>query len=226
MPIIRIDDLPLFYQELGDGSDVLLALHPSTVSGNMFQWALPQIERFRVLLPDQRGHGDTPNPAPDFHLIRFIDDMLNFIELMELGSIYGVGYSLGAAVLLGIAEEQPERFKALILFGASYRRPNEIQLSQLAGPPEQRTGIVAEIMHPERGVGVGRDFDLSALAKVTCPVHLICGDRDPVAPLEDNVSLFRALRHGRLLVVPQCGHFGFHNHPLVMQHLHQLYDEL
>lgn len=226
MTVIRIDDLPLYYEEIGDGADVLLALHPSTVSGSLFQWALPENDRFRVLLPDQRGHGNTPNPASDFHLMRFIDDMLNFIEAMELGAIYGVGYSLGAAVLLGVAAEQPERFKALILFGANYRRPNEFQLTQLAGPPEEREGMIAEIMHPERGIGVGPDFDLSDLAKVNCPVHLISGDRDPVAPLEDTVALFGALRQGRLLVVPHCGHFGFHAHPLVLQHLHQLYEDI
>jgi 3-oxoadipate enol-lactonase len=226
MAVIHLDDLSLAYQEIGDGPETLLALHPSTVDGNMFQWALPKNNRFRVLLPDQRGHGDTPNPAPDFHLMRFIDDMLNFIEVMDLGAIHGVGYSLGAAVLLGIAEEQPARFQSLILFGTSYRRPNDIQLTQLAGPPEQRQGLVAQIMDPQNGIGVGRDFDLNALSKVNCPVHLISGDRDPVAPLEDTISLFRALPQGRLLIVPQCTHFGFHNHPLVMQHLQQLYEDI
>ncbi len=225
MPVIMLDDLRLFYQDIGQGEDILLALHPSTVSGDLFKWALPQNERFRVLLPDQRGHGKTVNPAPDFHRHRFVDDMLNLVEVLEFGTIHGIGYSLGAGVLLGMAEQQPERFRSLILIGANYRLPNEFQLTQLAGPPEQRSGLVQNIMDPELGIGVGDDISLNALSKVNCPVNLIAGDRDPVSPLEDNVTMLRALSQGRLFVVPHCGHYGFHTHPLVLQHLQMVYED-
>lgn len=226
MPTIQLDDLPLFYQDSGQGEETLLALHPSTVSGLLFQWALPKNGRFRVLLPDQRGHGQTPNPAPDFHLYRFVDDMLRLLDALNIETLHGIGYSLGASVLLGMAVRQPERFQSLILIGAHHRRPTPDQLTALAGPPDQRQGLVAEIMHPERGIGVGGNFDLGALGRLACPVHLIAGDRDPVADLEGYLALFRALPKGRLLVVPNCAHFGFHAHPLVLAQLHSIYENL
>lgn len=226
MPTIQLNNLPLYYQDMGQGDETLLALHPSTVSGLLFQWALPKNGRFRVLLPDQRGHGKTPNPAPDFHLYRFVDDMLHLVDALDIETLHGIGYSLGALVLLGMAVCQPQRFQSLVLIGAHHRRPTPAQLVALAGPLEQRQGLTLEVTHPERGIGVGGDFDTGALARLTCPVHLIAGDRDPVADLEGYLALFRALPQGRLLVVPNCGHFGFHTNALVLSYLRDLYENL
>ena len=226
MPVIQLDNLPLYYQDIGDGDDVLLALHPSTVSGTLFQWALPKNDRFRVLLPDQRGHGQTPNPAPNMHMTRLIDDMLDFLDALDINEFHGIGYSMGAAVLLGLATQIPERIKSLIIIEANHRPPTDEQFTHLAGPIEERKGIVREIMHPERGIGVGWEYDLADLARLKSPVYLIAGDRDPVNHLEGALELYRALPDGRLLVVPECAHFGFHTNPLVLKQLKMLYDEV
>jgi 3-oxoadipate enol-lactonase len=225
MPVVQLDNLPLYYQDIGDGDDVLLALHPSTVSTTLFQWALPKNDRFRVLLPDQRGHGQTPNPAPNMHMTRLIDDMLDFLDALNVEAFHAIGYSMGAAVLLGMATQIPDRFKSLIVIGANHTPPTDEQFTHLAGPIEDRKGIVLEVLHPERGIGVGWEYDLGDLARLTCPVNLIAGDRDPVNRLEDVLELYRALPNGRLLVVPECAHFGFHTNPLVLQQLKMLYDD-
>jgi pimeloyl-ACP methyl ester carboxylesterase len=44
------------------------------------------------------------------------------------------------------------------------------------------------------------------LRSVTAPTLVICGDRDPMAPVDQVARLARQVRDGRLLAVPDCGH--------------------
>ena len=226
MPIIHLDNLAVSYQILREGEEAVLALHPSTVSGALFQWAAPKNDKFRVYLPDQRGHGKTPNPEGHFHMQQLIDDMLSFVDMLEIDRFHAVGYSMGATVLLGMAYQQPERFQSLVVIGTNYRPPTQAEFSQIAGPLEERKGLAYEVMHPERGIHIGWDFELANFAHLTCPVAIISGDRDPVSPLEDILQLFRTLPDGRLVVVPHCGHFGYHTNPMVQTFLQGWYDNL
>lgn len=225
MPSLQLDDLTLFYQDSGSSAEILLALHPSTASGQLLQWALPKNDRFRILLPDQRGHGKTPNPAPDFHVFRFINDMWNLLDALEIDYIHGLGYSMGAGVLMGMASRQPSRFKSLTLIGSTHRRPNAQQITELAGPVEKRRGVARDVMDSERGLWAKETLKLAALSNIDCPIHLITGDRDPVAEPSAAVELHQALSNSELFIVPNCGHFGYHTSPLVKAYLQQIYEK-
>lgn len=226
MPTVQVDDLEMFYQVLREGDEIVLALHPSTVSGTMFGWATPKTDKFRTYLPDQRGHGKTNNPLGHLHLPRLVQDMLIFSEAMELPAMHGVGYSMGANVLLGMAMQHPQMFKSLVVIGANWHPPTQEQFSKLAGPLEERTGLALEVLHPERGMQNGWDHPLEALAAIDCPTVMLSGDRDPVSPPEDVVAMYRTLPNGRMLVIPHCGHFGYHNNALVRQFLTDWYTDL
>jgi pimeloyl-ACP methyl ester carboxylesterase len=228
MPIIKLDDVQLFYQERGnpDSTEVLLALHAASANGDMLGWALPRNHAFRIIVPDQRGHGKTPNPAPNFHLARFIDDMLNLLEALEIKQVHGIGYSLGGAVLLGIAQSYPEKLKSLVIIGATHRAPTPEQLTELAGPLHERTGLVLETTHPERGIRVGWHEDLVKLRKLRIPVALIGGDRDEVQSLEAFVELYNTLPQSQLLIVPNCYHLEYHTNSLVRTFLNSHYESI
>lgn len=226
MPILHLDDLPLFYQVLREGEETLLALHPSTVSGSLFQWAVPKDDKFRVLLPDQRGHGKTPNPAGHLHMTQLVDDMQNFVDMLEVEAFHAIGYSMGGTVLLGMAQREPERFLSLVIIGSNHRPPTDDEFSAIAGPLEERKGLAYEIMHPERGLHVGWGFPLADFVDLKCPVTIISGDRDPVSQPTDVLQLYDVLPNGRLLIVPDCGHFGYHSSPVVQTFLQGWYDSL
>jgi pimeloyl-ACP methyl ester carboxylesterase len=225
MALVQLDELELYYQRVGTGAHTLLALHPSTVAGNLFRWALPQTDKFTVWLPDQRGHGKTPNPGGNFHMPILVQDMLIFIEAMELTMVHAIGYSMGASVLLNIAVQQPHLFESLVLIGANHRPPTEDEFEAIAGPFEQRTGLAYEIFHPERGLQHGWSFELDDMAQITCPTAIISGDRDPVSQPEDALAMYRTLPAGQLLVVPQCGHFDYYTSEPVKTFLTEWYEE-
>lgn len=108
LPVHRFrarDGLELAYRELGEGTPVVL-LHGFTSSGEAWLrsgLAEQLAERgFRVLLPDFRGHGASPQPGdpacypPDV----LVDDGLAFAEQLGLTEYALGGYSLGARVAL------------------------------------------------------------------------------------------------------------------------------
>lgn len=229
MPVQPIGDLNLFYQVRGDPNsrEVLLALHPATVNGDLFSWALPRARNhLRILLPDQRGHGKTANPAPDMHMSRLIDDMLGLLDALDVRRLHGVGYSMGAAVLLGIAQEAPEKVKSLLLMGATHRAPTPEQLMYLAGPLDHRKGVVLEATHPVTGIRGGWTIELARLNRLHTPVAIIGGDREQVQDVEAYVELYRALHDAQLYIVPDCDHFGFHTNPAVRHYLEAWYRTL
>ncbi|WP_409465362.1 alpha/beta fold hydrolase [Amycolatopsis sp. GA6-003] len=99
------DGLELAYRELGEGTPVVL-LHGFTSSGEAWLrsgLAAQLAERgFRVLLPDFRGHGASPQPADPARYPPevLVDDGLAFVEQLGLTEYALGGYSLGARVAL------------------------------------------------------------------------------------------------------------------------------
>lgn len=226
MPVVHLGDLEMNYQLLGQGRIAVLALHPSTVPGAMFSWAVPKPARFRVYLPDQRGHGNTNNPDGVLHMPLLMDDITGFVEAMELESCHAIGYSMGANVLLHLAAYDPEFFESLVLIGSSFKPPNEEAFAKVTGQPlAARTGLAAEVLHPDRGIQNGWSVTLRDLENITCPTVIVAGDRDPISPPEEMAQMYRALPDGNLLIIPTCGHFGYHTNPMVQAFLKGWYDE-
>ena len=73
-----------------------------TGSTRMAASSQPQAEalrdRFRIVRPDFRGHGDTP-PTPSPDIPRLGADVAELIDHLGLTGVIGVGWSLGASVL-------------------------------------------------------------------------------------------------------------------------------
>lgn len=95
---VASDGARIAYRDQGEGVPLLL-LHGLNAHGGFFA---PQMEalrdRFRIIRPDFRGHGDTPpTPAPD--IARLGADVAGLIDHLGLEGMIGVGWSLGATVL-------------------------------------------------------------------------------------------------------------------------------
>jgi pimeloyl-[acyl-carrier protein] methyl ester esterase len=69
-----------------------------------------------------------------------VSEVLSLVS-EELGPVTGIGWSLGAQVLMACAMEAPERFRALVLVGAT---PSFIQRDGF--PWAQKTGVVKRML--------------------------------------------------------------------------------
>ena len=228
MPSLRVHDIDLFYSERGEGPTVICA-HPATSHSVEIGWLAQAISRqgFNVVTPDLRGHGRTPNPAPDLHLPRLVADILEFTYQLGRSPLHGAGFSLGGGVILYAAMQRPDLFRSLLLLGTTYHADQQRAEQALhIGPWDEQSEVVRRVFDPVTGITGGWDAPLAKFAAISCPALLIMGDRDEFNGPEDGLALYRTLPHAELLVVPGCDHIGLVRHPLVMEAVRAFYERL
>jgi pimeloyl-ACP methyl ester carboxylesterase len=134
---IQVGDLDVAYRRKGSG-EPLLFLHGA---GGTRMW-LPFYERlsqsFDFIAPEHPGFGDTEFPE---WLDGFDDVVLHyrdFLDLLEVGPVHLVGFSLGGWIAADLAIFYPERLRSLTLVtAAGLHVPEAPRPDLFAMPPEQ-----------------------------------------------------------------------------------------
>jgi pimeloyl-ACP methyl ester carboxylesterase len=70
--------------------------------------------RYRVLALDQRGHGDT-DWAPEYGFAPMVQDLLGFLDALDLREVTLMGLSMGGIVSFVFAAAHPERVSRLVV---------------------------------------------------------------------------------------------------------------
>jgi 2-hydroxy-6-oxo-octa-2,4-dienoate hydrolase len=110
------------YLEAGSGPTVVL-IHgsgPGVTAYANWRLVLPVLaERFRVLAPDMVGFGFTERPEKvEFGLDVWADQVVDFLDALDLGQVSLVGNSFGGAIALRIAANHPDRIDKMVLMGS------------------------------------------------------------------------------------------------------------
>ncbi len=131
---IDVNGLKLAYRVAGDpAASPMLLLHALGVDERDWHTVLPQLaQTHRVYALDLRGHGASDFPGQySFELMR--DDVIGFLDAVEVGRCVLIGHSMGGTVSFLVAEESPDRLTHLILedtpppkAGAS-KRPHRVR---------------------------------------------------------------------------------------------------
>lgn len=115
----RIADLDVNYAVTGSGEPVVL-LHGG--GADLLTWdevAQPLTSNFTVWRMDQRGFGKTARPPiPKLSLTVWTNDLLAFMNALQIERAAIVGWSMGGAVALNFGTLYPERVTHLIPIGA------------------------------------------------------------------------------------------------------------
>lgn len=178
-----------------------------------------------VIGVDLLGHGTAPKP----HEPEAYADLTGRIrDALPDEPVDAIGFSMGALTLLHLAVDQPERFSRLVLagigrnvFDRDHRGAEAIvagidhvlaggepgELSQevrhfvnYAQEPGNDMAALAAAMR-QRGAALTGDD----LARVTCPVLVVVGDQDFVAPADELAASFP---DGRCVTLPKVDHFA------------------
>ena len=110
----------LNYVEAGNPKGApLLLLHGYTDSSRSWSLTIPHLGEYRIIIPDQRGHGGSDAPACCYSLTQFADDARHVLDALGIERAAVAGHSLGSMVAISLAADHPERVSSIILIGST-----------------------------------------------------------------------------------------------------------
>jgi pimeloyl-ACP methyl ester carboxylesterase len=125
-----VNGIKLHYAEAGAGEPLLLQ-HGWPQHWWMWRdFIAPLAERFRVIVPDLRGHGWSDKPPTGYRKGELLDDLLALLDRLEIDRVRWVGHDWGAYVGMLAALREPERIQKLVAMSI----PHPWQ----KGPPDPR----------------------------------------------------------------------------------------
>lgn len=220
-------------------------------------------QAFRVIRPDMRGHGLTSLvPAPG-SIEQYARDVLAVMDALAVEAAHVAGLSIGGLIAQSLAHQAPARVRSLILCDTAMVIPppeNWIARAALVraegmqavvepviarwvtpgflGAPET-SGLRAVLLRtPAEGYAGAAEaiaaFDATATtAALTMPALIIVGDQDQATPVASAEALHAALRHSKLVVLPNAAHIPTVECPdavtaamldFLKPHIHDYYD--
>jgi pimeloyl-ACP methyl ester carboxylesterase len=118
MPHVRIDAVDLYFEIEGEGPPLLLL---AGLASDSQSWAPVRpvlAQRFRLILPDNRGCGrTTPQDAP-ISLARMADDAAALLDHVGVARAHVLGHSMGGLIAATFAARHAQRVDRLVLAGA------------------------------------------------------------------------------------------------------------
>ena len=106
--------MKLFYRKLGSGPPLIIVHGLYGSSDNWLSIGKALSDQYTVYLPDQRNHGQSPHSEiHDYPSMR--DDLIEFMDRLELPKAILVGHSMGGKTSMFLAESNPDRIESLII---------------------------------------------------------------------------------------------------------------
>ena len=149
----RINGINLAYNDQGTGT-ALIFLHAFPLNRTMWR---PQEEalsrRYRVVVVDLRGHGESDAPLWRFTLEQYADDVVGLMDHLSIPRAMLVGLSMGGYVGFAFYRKYAERVRGLVLADTRAQadtdeaRTGRFNLAQTAF--RQGPEAVADIMIPK-----------------------------------------------------------------------------
>lgn len=115
MERLRSDAAEIVYEIVGTGPPVVL-LHPFPVHHEFWNPILPALSsRYRLILPDLRGHGDSEIGEGPAFMEKYARDLARLLDAAGVGKAAFVGVSIGGYILFEFWRRFRERVSALVL---------------------------------------------------------------------------------------------------------------
>lgn len=115
MERLRSDDAEIFYEIRGDGPPVVL-LHPFPCDREFWLPVAAALEsRYRLIVPDLRGHGDSEIGEGPALMAKHARDVARVLDAAGVGKAAFVGCSIGGYILFEFWRRFRERVTSLVL---------------------------------------------------------------------------------------------------------------
>ncbi len=218
MPFATINGLRLYYEMHGDGGEPLVFVHGYTGDSNDWRF---QVEEFsgdyRVLVFDNRGHGQSEAPADQslYAVDEMVEDAEQLIAEVGFERFHLVGHSIGGAIAQEIALRSPKRVLSLMLQDTSHSFGNHDEPGGTMPyvPPEHMKVAAQRIAKMSKDTLAGAWKGLTTWRgsterahEIKTPTLIIYGDRDASRIVEGSRRLKELIPQADIAVIAGAGH--------------------
>jgi pimeloyl-ACP methyl ester carboxylesterase len=205
----------------------MILLHGALGAAAQFAELSSRFEAGSAHTFDFAGHGADAPPNGPLTVERLAAQLEEYVEARALRGSPCFGYSMGGYVALVVAATSPGLLGPVTTFAtklawtpeaagkeSAQLDPETIhaKVPKFAALLESRHGssgwrpLCVSTAALMRDLGAHPLLDATALARISTPVKLMVGDRDPVVTIDETVAAYRALANGQLAVLPGLGH--------------------
>lgn len=120
MPFIQTKQLKIHYEQQINGETPIVLLHGNFASWRYWEPFLQQLTNgYTAYAPDFRGCGSSQATDTGYDVQTLSDDLLEFVDNLQLEKFHLIAHSLGGAVAQQFAGDHPERITSLTLVAPS-----------------------------------------------------------------------------------------------------------
>ena len=232
---ISANGINIYYQEGGTGPSLIL-LHGGTDTHKFWNPFTSRFsEHFRVITPDSRGHGRTINTADKLSYQLMADDLVAFIQELNLERPHIFGYSDGGQVALDFGMRYQDMAAALVIGGAWYRFSKEYQnalkKAGFDGPGTVNFEILDKNSYPgwidrmraahpnpdpdyyqillrdiSRMWWTALDYQPEDFQKINVPTLILMAENDEMIPLPEAREMAELIPGAELAVISEATH--------------------
>ena len=121
---VDVGDLRIRFLDWGGQGPPVLALHGLASSAHWYDLVAPLLQGdFRVIAPDQRGHGQTTQATSGYDWRSLASDMVGLLDHLEISKAAVLGHSWGGTVAVSLAASFPYRIDAAVMIDGGFGRP-------------------------------------------------------------------------------------------------------
>jgi esterase len=207
MPKVRLAAGEFRYASYGDhAAPPLVLLHGMPSDCSTWAQAAPALAAagYRVITPDQRGHGGSARTAT-YSLEAMREDLLQLTAALGLGQFVLGGHSMGGTVATLFAERYPARLAGLILVdtpppdGSATYDPGPRPDGDLPYDWAVMPAILKQLNHPDPAWW-------AELPAITAPTLVIGGGTTSPAPQHLLARLADLVPNATLVTIEGAGH--------------------
>ena len=167
--LVHAGPVALKTTELGRGPTIVFVHSVGASRNDWLPTARKLLGRYRVVLVDLPGHGDSPMPDP-FSFASVADALDAVLAKQNPDSTVVVGHQLGGRVVIATLAAHPGRAKGLVLIDTPLDTPNPLsdqQRKRLLDVMEQNYEFVAKFMYGSMGRDTTQSKEIWAIFSQT-----------------------------------------------------------
>jgi pimeloyl-ACP methyl ester carboxylesterase len=134
--ITKINGVDIFYMDTQIQGNTILCLHGRWGRAETWVDFIQQYgKKYRVIAPDQRGHGLSGKPVSKYTSAEMAADIIGLMDQLKIEKVILVGHSMGASIAGYFAATYPDRLRGVAILDKTAAGPEKANTTPLDDIP-------------------------------------------------------------------------------------------